>query len=487
MMDRDGYLRSVWMVPSTTALLVALLCWGIWQRWGSQGGPVESPLLHSSEVPPNELLPVPAPATCPRAVESDHWLLPLSEASRTVLTAFTEPSGETQREEPIPPRLLAVSRAGEPLLRAPDGRDFADPRTSLPWDGAAEPTTGRSSNQDALPRSLGPLAVAEEMDDGLGSRAESPTRSEILERTAREADACTRRAFALAGRGAYFSARAEFIAALRLLAQGLDGERRTNLYSRKLADALTALKEGDDFVPKGSQLEANLDLDNTVACHQTPVLKSADLSKLTPIVALQCYLTYAQEQFAASAGGELAGSMALRGLGKLHETMAEKSVSGIEAARAKAIAYYQAALLTSPENYLASNDLGVMLARNGRFDDARVALEHSLRISQQPACWHNLAAVYRQLRDPRSAERAENRAREMERMVAGGLSRQPDKLPAVDWLDPQTFARTTLENPGPTAYAPPPRTVPDRATSQTTAIEAHISRSPFGNPPDKRK
>ena len=81
-----------------------------------------------------------------------------------------------------------------------------------------------------------------------------PVRSEQLESIARQADQQTRHGFELAGRGAYFAARSEFIAALRLVAQGLDTDGQTKIHGKSLAAGLTALKEAEDFIPGGSKI-----------------------------------------------------------------------------------------------------------------------------------------------------------------------------------------------------------------------------------------
>ena len=64
---------------------------------------------------------------------------------------------------------------------------------------------------------ISPLATAEP----------NQSRSEQLEQVAQQADRQTRHGFELAGRGAYFAARSEFIGALRLVAEGLDTEQKT--------------------------------------------------------------------------------------------------------------------------------------------------------------------------------------------------------------------------------------------------------------------
>ena len=94
------------------------------------------------------------------------------------------------------------------------------------------------------------------------------------------------------------------------------------------------------------------------------------LDKLTPLEALQCYFTCGQQQLGIAVGSELAGSMTLHALGKLHARLAGETKVVIRAAEPKAIVFYQAALLADPWNHMAANDLGVFLARSGRYEDA---------------------------------------------------------------------------------------------------------------------
>ena len=144
----------------------------------------------------------------------------------------------------------------------------------------------------------------------------STARSEQAESIARQADERVRHGFELAGRGAYYAARAEFISALRLVAQGLDTEEHTTAHGKSLAAGLTAFREAEDFLPRGSKVEADLDIPVLIAGHTTPVLKDADNANTTALSALKNYLTYARDQFAAAAGKEISGSMALCGAGQ---------------------------------------------------------------------------------------------------------------------------------------------------------------------------
>jgi tetratricopeptide (TPR) repeat protein len=312
-------------------------------------------------------------------------------------------------------------------------------------------------------------------------------RSEQMEQIARQADRQTRHGLELAGRGAYFAARSEFFAALRLIAEGLDAEhagtaagkgdsprcaqRGTVPFSghgRALEAALLAMQEAEDFLPGGPRPDSDRDLSGVIAGHSTPVLKgvadgatpmtagNGDSPQHAPrgtvpvsgLTALRSYFTFAQEQFAAAAGREVAGSMALRALGKLHEALAEKKAAAEPAAASKAMVFYQAALLVDPKNYMAANDLGVLLARCGNTADARTTLEYSLSLSPQPTTWHNLAVVYRQLGQPALADRAGRWAAALEQAELARRNSRPEiARRTIHWVDTETFAATSRNTP----------------------------------------
>jgi tetratricopeptide (TPR) repeat protein len=313
-------------------------------------------------------------------------------------------------------------------------------------------------------------------------------RSKQMELIAREADVHSRRGFELAGRRAYFSARAEFVKALRLVAAGLDAEHQTTVHGRALAAGLTALREADDFIPTGSQLEADLDLESIVGGHRTPILQNVPTDALTPLSTLQCYFAFAQEQLAAAVGNEVAGSMALHGLGNLHKALAAKSSTAIPAPEPKALVFYQAALLVNPKNHLASNELGVLLARGGRYEDARLALEHSLSIRSEPTAWYNLSVVYRRLGRSDLAQRADRLCR-----VAPGASgcgpQRPDG-PAVKWVAPSVFARGSDLPASVQPFLPSPEKQAGSEIPQAEPIgprpKGRVAQSPPWNPADTR-
>ncbi len=353
----------------------------------------------------------------------------------------------------LPPAGPTLAPAGPTLAPEPPKRLPLVAPCPVPKKNDAE----ASGPSDVLkaPLPAGPSLVAGPSDGSSGSgkpgestdvllppRGGPVARSEQLERIAQEADIHTRRGFGLASRGAYFSARAEFIRALRLVAQGLDTEHGTDEHSRALAAGLTALKEAADFIPRGSRLEADLDLPGIIGGHRTPVLKDEKADKVTPLEALQSYFTFGQKQLGLAVGPELAGSMALRALGKLHARLSGDTRVVIRAAEPKAIVFYQAALLADPLNYMAANDLGVFLARSGRYEDAERLLRYGLA-GGQPVSWRNLAVVYRQLGRLDQAKQAESRWQ----LASGGSAKPPAAAPTVRWMDPTEFAKSSPRPP----------------------------------------
>jgi tetratricopeptide (TPR) repeat protein len=379
----------------------------------AKADPAEGPAIFSPELP---------------AVES-------SEAAATPVAAEPCPVPRHEGDSPI---FAAETRV--------DGTTSDGPRKS------GQSPTGESLSDDASPvPSYTPLLTPFDPRE----------RSRQLEEVAREADVHTRRGFELAGRGARYSARAEFVQALRLVAEGLDAEHHGVTHGRALADGLAALDEAEDFVPRGSHLEADLDLRSIVAGHHTPVLKDAAIDGVTPMAAVHRYLTFAQQQLAAAAGAEVAGSMALHALGKLDAWLALREQPDARIAGPRAMACYQAALLVCRKNYMASNDLGVLLARQARPEEARAALEHSLSVHPSATTWENLAAVYRQLGNGDLADRAEKLARatsreEKERLAAEGVGSGS----RAKWVDPNQFAESYAKVPDPHRPPPTPRAAP---------------------------
>ena len=275
---------------------------------------------------------------------------------------------------------------------------------------------------------------------------------------ARDAEKHNGQGFDLATRGALMAARREFIEGLRLIALQLDKDAETKHFTQSLASGLAALDEADDFSPRGTRLDVELDLPLLVRGHRTPVLKGVDVKEMSPLVAAGRYYTYAQQQLGMAAGGEMAGSLALYGLGKVHDMINEQRMPKFNAPLPKAMVYHQAALTTDPRNFRAANDLGVLLARAGRLDIAKIMLQHSLSVTSQPAVWQNLAVVHDQLGETQLSTRARQlaAASQAEGLKAFPPGANPNTSRfAVQWVDPEKFASLSsnssdLQQPVPT-------------------------------------
>ncbi|MCE5301571.1 MAG: tetratricopeptide repeat protein [Planctomycetaceae bacterium] len=269
-------------------------------------------------------------------------------------------------------------------------------------------------------------------------------RSVQLEQVAQQADRQTWHGIELAGRGAHFAARVEFLGAMRLLAEALDAEQKTSRHAEALSAGWTALRESDDFLPDRSRCLSGEDVAELSAAHETPVLKNRE-GITAPMTAMQAYLTFAQEQFSAALEHEVAGSMALHAMGKLYTAMAQKRSSMTPGAESKAVVFFQASLLVYPSNYMAANDFGVLLARGGRPTEARAMLRRSVAICPQSAGWHNLAVVHRQLGEFALAEQAEAQSRQWRQAELARSGAAGDR---AQWLDPRSFARASADPTG---------------------------------------
>ncbi|MDZ4817375.1 MAG: hypothetical protein SGJ20_00205, partial [Planctomycetota bacterium] len=269
----------------------------------------------------------------------------------------------------------------------------------------------------------------------------------------------------------------EFIEALKLMATAMDNQRNTSAHGQALAAALHAVNEADDFVARGTTIDANLRLADIVSGHQTPVLKDTDLANVSPTIAQHRYLTFAQEQFANAAADLQPASAALYGLGKLQMIPERGKTAPDLAALGRSVVYFQAALVVHPRHALAANELGVVLKRCGRLEDARNLLVHSARISGQPIAWRNLAVVHRELGELDLAQRAEHEA-QIASARPGAVLHAASAAPAVEWVDPAAFAQAgqaDLERPTPggpnaalqTANKTPSRSEPNKAEKRS--------------------
>jgi hypothetical protein len=312
--------------------------------------------------------------------------------------------------------------APDPKVPQENPSDFAP---SEPIADAPEIPAAPAASTVSMPLPWGPSKTSPEMA-AVCARAETAVRS----------------GFNLAERGAMYSARSQFIEALRILTEALDAQHNTTAHSRALNAGLRAMQEVNDFAPRSGEVDANLNFRLLVDSHHTPVLKSYPLDQISALQAQRQYLAYAQEQLTAAGADQPVASLALQGLGKICTAPAEMHGPQEQIAEAKAVVYHQAALMVEPKNFMAANELGVLLAHFGRLPESRSALEHAVAMSGGPTEWQNLAVICDRLNDPaRAADARQQSILAGERLRSSGYTSAGMKYP-IQWLDPDSFATT---------------------------------------------
>jgi tetratricopeptide (TPR) repeat protein len=370
----------------------------------------------------------------------------------------------TYRLPPVsPPAEAAVATTGAQLFSPPSDVQPTSPLPAL--EGYRVATNPAEKNSTSLPAGAPPdddraddtaagsvavtvepprdvLPVSEPPSDPIQTVAAvgaaiTPSTSELSAQLL----PAVQRGTGLAERGALFAARTEFIQVLRRLAQGKDAALNSDEHSRSLAAGLRALDEAEDFVPEGVQLEAEMNVRTVASSHRTSVLP-AD-GDVTPFDAVALYHAFAQEQLAKSAAGERAGSMALYGLGRVHARLAEQSDDDVEQTRA-ATTMYTAAIAACPDNHLAANELGVLVCRAGRPQEATELFQQAIDSGPSATAYHNLAMAQQKI-----GMHGESAANEHESLRLAALERARGDLSrraGVRWVAPEDLARTSQPN-----------------------------------------
>lgn len=288
----------------------------------------------------------------------------------------------------------------------------------------------------------------------------------------RQAEALNMNGLRLVGRGAHFSARAEFLEALRAGAAALDARSNAHTAESRTSAvdaALLALTEAEDFAI--SQVAGRgADLALAVRSHRSGLLHEVDVVQRTAAQAHQVYCEFACEQLGEAVANLPCGSVSLHGLGKVYAALGSQGTSGPVDARAKAEVYYTAALRVDADNFPAANDLAVLLAEDGRLEQARQVLRTGLAASPHPTMWNNLASIHDRLGEPQLAAAARWEAQALANGAAGG-GRALVPTHDVQWIPAQSFAATARPN----IAAPMPAGAPQ--TSMTSAPSA-VRQSP---------
>ena len=371
--------------------------------------------MHVAEAPrSSQYVPIEAPPPTTPVVDS-----PPPQFSAQ--PAFDQPQA-TPHDTP-PPVENVAPEANTPRPVGAYAVSPSLPGEPAPQSSAAPPSGGFVS----IPVPAGPAALPAAANPG----ALRP----VAERAAQISD----RGFAMAQRGMLFAGREELIKSLQLVAEALDVQERTNTHAAALASGLAALREARDFASSAKASAAVVNVDQVASTHRTTLLRSMPRqAELSPVVAQQQYLAYAQSQLALAAGQQPVASQALYRLGRLQTLLAAHDDDPQALHAPQAMAFHQAALSVDSANSLAANELGVLLARYGQLEDARRLLLLSVSVHPQVETWHNLAAVHRRLGEADLAQRAESERELLAKKTGSPATQRTNEM--LRWVDPATFA-----------------------------------------------
>ncbi len=373
--------------------------------------------------PVDALVPLPALDTA----DDEGGSAAESKASEELFVAQLLPprpieiEGSQQVESPEPQR-VALAEPRSAASRSIVVRRISQPQVRL----AQVPALERLSQQERVLKAL--------LQEASAATTGAPTDRRIDELAKTKIQA----AYALANRGSLYVARKELVEVLRMISQAKDAQRATAERTTALAAGLRALREAEDFAPRGTQLEAELDMQTLCASHRTPIAEQAGASKVLPSLMMDRYLRYAQLQLALSVAGEPAGSMALHALGKLHRQLGKAEPEQNQLADRSAIAFQQAALLAHNQNHLAAHELGVLLATSGHYSEAHQLLRQVATRDPNAVVLKNLALVQEQLGHGTQAIANREYAQQLSQQGATGTDN-------VQWVSPQQFAQTRVQ------------------------------------------
>lgn len=247
----------------------------------------------------------------------------------------------------------------------------------------------------------------------------------------------------LARRGAAFAARQEFYSALRLIAQTNDVQTRSINYTTALGEAITALKEADDFFSELSHEGIDINVALVIDAHKSKIISKAQAQGMSSMVAIQAYFEFARRRMGDAFGENVIASEALYSLGKLFTVAATHDLTGNPLDYSKSMVMHYAAMDCDQKNYRSANELGVLMARNGRLEKARDLFRSSLVVHQMPQTWRNLAIVHDRLanssNDPQFV--AENRSLAQKAGHEYQVARQslPSSTPKLQFVTPEQF------------------------------------------------
>jgi tetratricopeptide (TPR) repeat protein len=305
----------------------------------------------------------------------------------------------------------------------------------------------------------------------------APVTGRVSGLTAARAMSQVRQGYDLAQRGAHFSARAELVQSLRTIAQGFDTDNATDVHSKALEAGLLALEELEDFTPRSRKASSGLDVLVIVRSHRTQCINERMARSMNRDQARDRYIDYAVGQLVLAVGTEQIASDSLYGLAKIYSFLKTQNTRHNLGAEAKSDAFYQATLLVKPNHALAANDLGVLRANAGRYEEARELLSVSLASGAQPAVWHNLSVVLAQLGDVQGAERARQSVKAASESAVAQDPQVAQWMQSIAWTDPTNFNNV---NRGAPQVDRQPAVQQPRQAPQAAAQQNSVQRTASG-------
>lgn len=456
----------------------------------------EAPLYEEPSAPQQKPVATPAatpnrPSTLPARAQASEWAGPLTIHNPAAFGPPEDDSIPPVPTNPAPRPERLANRAPTHLPALPALVPPAGGQPPVAW-APAPPLLGEST----------PVAEPEAPDEGptrtlatavrpLQDLAPSEGQEELLSYTASTNDLSKRLSgdvqagFKLGKSGAVYAARSKFVSVLRQIAQAKDAEAGSNDHTTALAEGLRTLDDADDFVPRGNALEAELDVAAIASSHGLRLVGERTSSH----EAIARYSQHAAAKLAQAAAGEPAGSMALYGLGKSYARL--EAQGDAPTAGRKGTVMFRAAVNTNTENYLAANELGVRLARAGRYQQASKVLRQAASQPSAIATIHaNLAAVEQRIGNDQTAALAKSHSEQLAQSerASGQVSRRL----GVEWVAPDQFRRGAPQQvaaasiPSPHQPAAPVFTAapPQRVESGWSGFVAKAKRATgWSNPP----
>ena len=246
----------------------------------------------------------------------------------------------------------------------------------------------------------------------------------------------------LARRRATYAAREEFFAALRVIAQSHDAQTQSKAYTSALSRAIVALDEADDFFAERTHSGMDINVLTVIEGHETKVIPKQIAQNMSSLDAIRVYFDYSRQTLHEALGNGPAASEALYSLGKLFTLSATHQLSGNPFDYAKATVMHHAAMDCDPKNYRSSNELGVLMARNGRLEKARNLFRDSLIVKPVPETWHNLTMVHQKMAQLSEGEMSHENQRLAQLAHQEFLATSQQAAPnsgLVQWVSPEAY------------------------------------------------